>query len=450
MMQNNILIALFCSLIFCGCATKQNAKNESIPEELSSKESVSFEVNKSMQSYMPECISVLPFDDPAVLDKDQEFQKAFHAQLSTTGVRLVPLQANVTEKTLVTRYPNCDMKLTGLVLENNRRFYGVYSEYRAAAKVSLIHMDSGKVFWQAEHALTKRGGALPIGILSTLTGIFNATKNVEEAQTGRISYEIANQMIQTIPNLRFQESQIKNLQLKEKITIKAKNCPEAIYDFIAKSDILENEKKIQQLEDVLKTKTICRDESSQFILAQRIHQIDEENMTANDWLIRYYYAKENYINVIKIADVLNKDDPRFAKYLMRRGDSYRRMNEHEKAIEDFLSILAKDDSNERAYFFLGRSYAALGRFDIASAAFQKSLDLNDESSETLLFAGIAYAANSDADRAFEMLRRALVLEIAGKNAQKSRIILNVMHSTNTYERLSGKEKAFITTEIEKF
>ena len=93
------------------------------------------------------------------------------------------------------------MKMTGLVLENKRKHYGVYSKYSAGVAVKLIHRKSGNIFWQAEHKLVKRGGTLPIE-LGTLTGIFNASKNIEAAQTGRITYEIAHQLVQTIPNLQ--------------------------------------------------------------------------------------------------------------------------------------------------------------------------------------------------------------------------------------------------------
>ena len=119
---------------------------------------------------------MLPFDDPKGLDSNQEFQKAFHAQLSITGVRLIPLQERVSEQSLETNFTFCDMKMTGLVLENKRKHYGVYSKYSAGVAVKLIQRKSGNIFWQAEHKLVKRGGTLPVGIVSTLTGIFNASK----------------------------------------------------------------------------------------------------------------------------------------------------------------------------------------------------------------------------------------------------------------------------------
>ena len=444
------VLAVILIFVFSGCSTLTKKKEETLRERLPGNKKVSFQVNELMQEYFPKCIAVLPFDDSDSLDVEQDFQKAFHAQLSTTGIRLIPLQAKVSESDLNSRFSDCDMKLTGKVLENKRKHYAVYSEYRAGVETKLTHIESNTMFWRANHTLIKRGGTLPIGVVSTITGIFSASKNVEEAQTGRITYEIANQMVQTIPNLHFQELKRNTFGVDAHDNTRKKTCPGAMHEFIAKTEELKDKDKIDRLGKALKDKEFCSDSSSQLVLAQRIQQIDSKNRIANDWLIDHYYKRESFVDVIKVADQLISQGHDLEKYRMQRGDSLRRINEYEKAIEDFLSVLGSDPSNGQAYFFLARSYAALGRFDIASAGFEKSLSVAPENTDTMLFAGIAHAADNKEDKAFAMLRRALVLEMAGKNIQKSRIIVNTMRSTGTFNRLSKKEKTFIEREIDNF
>lgn len=446
------VLAVILIFVFSGCSTLTKKKEETLRERLPGNKKVSFQVNELMQEYFPKCIAVLPFDDSDSLDVEQDFQKAFHAQLSTTGIRLIPLQAKVSESDLNSRFSDCDMKLTGKVLENKRKHYAVYSEYRAGVETKLTHIESNTMFWRANHTLIKRGGTLPIGVVSTITGIFSASKNVEEAQTGRITYEIANQMVQTIPNLHFQELKRNTFGVDAHDNTRKKTCPGAMHEFIAKTEELKDKDKdkIDRLGKALKDKEFCSDSLSQLVLAQRIQQIDSKNRIANDWLIDHYYKRESFVDVIKVADQLISQGHDLEKYRMQRGDSLRRINEYEKAIEDFLSVLVSDPSNGQAYFFLARSYAALGRFDIASAGFEKSLSVAPENTDTMLFAGIAHAADNKEDKAFAMLRRALVLEMAGKNIQKSRIIVNTMRSTGTFNRLSKKEKTFIEREIDNF
>ena len=327
-------VCFLCFVILHGCSTKLVEKKEdSFIDKLPLNENVSFEINQSMKSYIPKCISVLSFDDPGFLDKDKEFQRAFHAQLSTTGVRLIPLQANATSKNLPTRFPECDMKLTGLVLANERKFYGVYSEYRASAKTNLIHIPTGKIFWQAKHSLVKRGGAIPLGIFSTVAGIFTASKNVEDAQTGRVSYELAHEMVRTIPNLIFQEQfNLKDKQGLETAAFKPKNCPEAIYDFLAKSDQYENDKKINFLITEFKDEKICSDIESKKILAERIQSIDEKNSDANAWLVEYYFSNKNYSQAINAGSLLIDGGDRSEKVFLYRGQSYRALGQQENAI----------------------------------------------------------------------------------------------------------------------
>ena len=76
----------------------------------------------------------------------------------------------------------------------------------------------------------------------------------------------------------------------------------------------------------------------------------------------------------------------------------------------------------------------------------KGMMLNPKNVDALLFVGVASAANGNSDESYGFLRQALVLSKARKNAQKSKIIINAMHSTDTFSRLSTEDKNFLKLE----
>ena len=95
---------------------------------------------------------------------------------------------------------------------------------------------------------------------------------------------------------------------------------------------------------------------------------------------------------------------------------------------------------------LGKSYGALGRFDLSVAAFNRALMLSPENVDALLFVGVASASNGNSDESYSFLRQALILSKARKNVNKSKIIINAMHSTDTFSRLSREDKNFLKLE----
>jgi tetratricopeptide (TPR) repeat protein len=102
---------------------------------------------------------------------------------------------------------NCDFELQGAVTDNSRLFLGVYSEFKAGAKAELIHLPSKQVYWQASHSLVKRSGGVPIGLISSITGAANATKNLAPDQAVRVSYELASKLVNSIPRLDYESQQ---------------------------------------------------------------------------------------------------------------------------------------------------------------------------------------------------------------------------------------------------
>jgi tetratricopeptide (TPR) repeat protein len=355
-------------------------------------ETVFFEVNNALAKQPPDCIYVTPFDDPKSLDPAQNFRKAFHAQLSITGVRLIPIQA-------INRSQDCAYELRGSVTDNGKTFLGVFSEYKAGARVSLVHLPSQASYWNASHTLVKRAGALPIGIISALTGVASAARNLESDQAIRVSHELAYRMVQSIPNLRYVES------------------PASPSPSLA-----------------------GKPEGSPIAQAPREPASDEDRL-------KEALAKGAHAEVVAAIDAMSAKGKINKTLLLQRALAYQSLSQHEKATTDFIGAIALGENTDNTYTSLGRSYAALGRFDFAAVAFEKATSLNDKNFEALLLGGVAHSANGDDDLAYEQLRKALVTSLAATDKVNARRALNALQSTGLFERLTPKDQQFVQSQL---
>ena len=208
----SLLAALAIAGALSGCGTTYVNDSKIAKEKApvgSLEEKVYFEVNESVAGQPPTCIHVLPFEDPQKLDAESLIRKAFHAQLSITGVRLIPLQA-IDKKSAeaIAKQEDCAYVLKGEVNDNKSSFYGVFSEYRAVARAELVHLPSGSVYWRGSHTLVKRDGGLPIGIISAISGAASAARNLDSDQATRVSLELAHRLVRSIPNLSYSEEEV--------------------------------------------------------------------------------------------------------------------------------------------------------------------------------------------------------------------------------------------------
>ena len=371
-------------------------------------EPVYFELNPTLADTTPDCIHVLPFDDPKQLDTPQHFRKAFHAQLSVTGVRLIPLQAiEKTPAAQIAKSQNCPFEFRGEVTENSRLFLGIYSEYKAGATVTLVHLPTGQAFWTGSHSMVKRSGGIPIGIISSIAGAASAAKNLESDQSVRVSYELAYRMVKSIPNLRYFEPQDAALALAtpgETPPSSPQTTPPG-----AETPIVAPPTDQERLQAAL----------------------DKRDHAA-------------VISVIEsIQSKTGKESP--AHHILL-GHAYQGLGQHEKATSGFITAIALGESTDASFVALGKSYAALGRFDFAAAAFDKAVALNDRNLDALMLGGVAHSANGDDDAAYAQLRKALVTSLAATDQASARRAINAFYSTGLFDRLPPKDQQFLQSQ----
>lgn len=365
--------AILAVLLSVGCSTtyvNHPDKSREVSQSRGLSEVVYFQVNQALEHLTPQCIHVLPFEDPLNLDPNGNFRKAFHAQLSITGVRLVPLQAILQMSyEEVRQHFKCDFELKGTVTNNSRLFLGVYSEYKAGTKVELVHLPSKQVYWQASHSMVKRSGGLPIGLISSISGAANATKNVGPEQAVRVSYELAHKLVESIPRLEFESSQAHNLA-------HVGGEPEEAFSEAT---------------------------------------IDAQQEQAHLPLVRAF--------------------------------NHQAKGQHEQATSDFILAIAQGDSTEIPYMGLGQSYAAVGRFDFAAAAYEKAYQLNESNIDALVLAGIAHYATGDNEFAYERLMDALIKSLAIHDKTVAGRVVNAMHATGLFSQLSQQDQLFLESQL---
>lgn len=393
--------------LVCGCGTTyvsdaKKAKGEAAPDaaEQILQESVFFEVNPAMASVTPQCIHVLPFEDPKNQDINAHFRKAFHAQLSVTGVRLVPLQAiRQASAEQIAKAQGCDFALRGEITENSRLFLGVYSEYRAGATVKLIHLPSGEAYWSASHTMVKRSGGIPIGIISSIAGAASAVKNLESDQAVRVSYELAYRMVRSIPNLQYFEPQDSALA---SVDPKSATTPAPPTPTTPPTDQERLQKALQS---------------------------------------------DDHAAVLALVEAMQAKGDKTAALFSLRGRAHQGLGEHEKASADFIAAIAMGEAADSTYLSLGKSYAALGRFDFAAAAFDKAAAINEKNTDALMLGGLAHSANGDEDTAYGQLRQALVASLAAADKVSARRAINALRSTGLFDRLTPKDQQFLQSQL---
>jgi hypothetical protein len=151
-----LLLAACVAAGLSGCATRYVQGN---PSTVNSDDMIGdvviSEAAAEYASSPPVCLGLMPFTvSRQSFSPVEDVRKAFHAHLAPTGIRLISLQKIDTlidssaaeEKNLqkVAEATQCDTLITGEVTDRKTRFWGVYSEVRAGARLKIIRVSTGR------------------------------------------------------------------------------------------------------------------------------------------------------------------------------------------------------------------------------------------------------------------------------------------------------------------
>lgn len=409
----------------------------------------------------PVCLGLMPL---AVSQKSfapvDDIRKAFHAHLAPTGIRLISLQkidslvdpSDTVDNNLqkVAKATGCDTLITGEVTDRKTRFWGVYSEVRAGARLKIIRVSTGKVIWDGRHTAIMRDGGVPLNPLSLVGGAVTAGVNLREEQVKRTAHDLARRLVHAIPQLNYIDD-VPSVAAANAGPIPAvvpATAPEPVQSFLASLEPLSSEEKKERL--------IASFEGNQWggprdrlAIAESLVRLDPNHPRGYvEASVAKLQLSEPTV-ALELAKKAVKIDPDNPDYQFQLGRTYLHLNQVDQALPPFLNAVAGPAPKSLHFNALGLAYNQTGRHAMAAAAFTKSLEMDPDHPFSLLQLGLAYAGMGDEAEAAKIVRKSMIISIAANDTAAARRSLNLFRAMNLNSRISEEELKAIEERIEK-
>jgi tetratricopeptide (TPR) repeat protein len=441
-----------------GCATRYVQGNSATvnPDNMIGDVVIS-EAAAEYASSPPVCLGLLPF---AVSQKSfapvDDVRKAFHAHLAPTGIRLVSLQkidalidsSATAEKNLqkIAEATQCDTLITGEVTDRKTRFWGIYSEIRAGARLKIIRVSTGKVIWDGRHTAVMRGGGVPIDPVSLVGGAVSAGVNLREEQVKRTVHDLARRLVHAIPQLKY----IDDLPAiaNARAVIQPEPKAEPVQIFLTSLEPRTDEEKKNSLIAALESDQ-WRGPNDRLAIADYLIRLDQGNPRGYVEASAAKLSLSEPAQALELAKKAVKIDAVNPDYQFQLGRAYLHLNQSDQALRPFLNAVSVSNPKSLHFNALGLAYNQTGRHAMAAAAFTKSLELDKDNPFSLLQLGLAYVGMGDEAEAAKMVRKSMILSIAANDAVSARRSLNLFKAMNLTIRISEEELMAIEERIEK-
>jgi tetratricopeptide (TPR) repeat protein len=405
----------------------------------------------------PVCLGLMPLTDSqksfATVD---DIRKAFHAHLAPTGIRLISLQkidalvdpADTIDHNLqkVAKATGCDTLITGEVTDRKTRFWGVYSEVRAGARLKIIRVSTGNVIWDGRHTAIMRDGGIPLNPVSLVGGAVTAGVNLRDEQVKRTAHDLARRLVYAIPQLGY---------IDEVPAVASANAapapvaaPEPVQSFLASLASLTSEEQKDRLIASLEG-TDWSTPKDRLAIAETLTRIDPNHPRGYvEASVAKLQLSEPAV-ALELAKKAVKIDPGNPDYQFQLGRTYLHLNQVDQALPSFLNAVAGPAPKSLHFNALGLAYNQTGRHAMAAAAFTKSLEMDPDHPFALLQLGLAYAGMGDEAEAAKIVRKSMIISIAANDAAAARRSLNLFRAMNLNTRISEEELKAIEERIEK-
>ncbi len=123
-------------------------------------------------------------------------------------------------------------------------------------------------------------------------------------------------------------------------------------------------------------------------------------------LARDYYDKGKYADTMKAVAKILKDDHDNIEALLLLGDTYRKQEKPDLAMEEYKKVLKHDDSNQLAHLGLGHIYRKKGLIQEALDEYKKAPDQSGSHNNS----GAIYAGQGKIDEAIKEFNMALEID----------------------------------------
>ena len=444
--------------VLAGCATRYVEGNPSaLKSDQMMGDVVISEAAAEYESSPPVCLGLMPFtvSKPSFAPVD-DIRKAFHAHLAPTGIRLISLQkidalvnpAMPAEKNLqkVAESTHCDTLITGEVTDRKTRFWGVYSEVRAGARLKIVRVSTGKVIWDGHHTAVMRDGGVPLNPVSLVGGAVSAGVNLRDEQIKRTVHDLARRLVHAIPQLRYIDD-MPVVANAERITPSEPKA-EPVQSFLTSLESRTEEEKKSSIIAAFESE-LWRRPKDRLAIAEYLIRLEPNNPRG---YIEASAAKLNLSEPAQALELAKKAvtmDPANPDHQFQLGRAYLHLNEADQALRPFLNAVSAPNPKSLYFTALGLAYNQTGRHAMAAAAFTKSLELDKDNPFSLLQLGLAHAGMGDEVEAAKIVRKSMIISIAANDAASARRSLNLFKAMNLNARISEEELKAIEERIEK-
>ena len=445
-----------------GCATRYvqgNPSTENTDEMMG--DVVVSQAAAEYEASPPVCLGIMPLTvSQTSFAPVDDIRIAFHAHLAPTGIRLISLQKidslvdpgetidNNLQK--VAQATRCDTLITGEVTDRKTRFWGVYSEVRAGARLKIMRVSTGKVIWEGRHTAIMRDGGLPLNPVSLVGGAVTAGVNLRDEQIKRTAHDLARRLVHAIPQLSYIDEMPARASANAGSTpaVTPATAPEPVQRFLNSLESLSHEEK--------KDRLIASLEGSDWSAPKDRLAIAESLMRiAPNHARGYVEASVAKLQLAEPAQALElakkgvKIDANNPDHQFQLGRTYLHLNQADQALSPFLNAVAAPNPKSLHFNALGLAYNQTGRHAMAVAAFSKSLTLDPDNAFSLLQLGLAYAGMGEEAEAAKTVRKSMIISIAANDAAAARRALNLFRAMNLSARISEEELKAIEERIEK-
>ena len=450
-----LFVACFVTLL-PGCATRYVQGNPATDksDDLMGDVVIS-EAAAEYESSPPVCLGLMPFTvSTQAFGPVDDVRKAFHAHLAPTGIRLISLQKidalidpkATVEKNLqkVAEATQCDTLITGEVTDRKTRFWGVYSEVRAGARLKIVRASTGKVIWDGRHTAVMRDGGIPLNPLSLVGGAVSAGANLRDEQVKRTVHDLARRLVHAIPQLRYIDDVPVIANTKALPPPKAEPVQSFLTSLEPQTDEEKKNSLIAALEGDLWTAPKDR-----LTIAESLIRLDQNNPRAYIEASVAKLSLSEPAQALELAKKAIKIDAANPDYQFQLGRTYLHLNQADQALQPFLNAVSVSSPKSLHFNALGLAYNQTGRHAMAVAAFTKSLELDKDNPFSLLQLGLAHVGMGDEVEAAKIVRKSMIISISANDAAAARRSLNLFKAMNLNSKISEEELKAIEERIEK-
>jgi Flp pilus assembly protein TadD len=331
----------------------------------------------------------------------------------------------------------CDTLMSGEITDRQTRFWGVYSEVKIGANITITRVSTGSVIWRGKHTAVVRDGGLPINPISIIGGSISAGMNLRDEQVIRTTNDLARRLVTAIPHLRFRDKD-SDLFASPSVLPLVNDSSASAHGFIASIEDRPTAELVRILSAALMDKR-WSDPKDTLVLSDYLLKKDPNNiqaMVVNATARLENSQPEESLAMVNRAIAVEGNNPK-SQFL--KGRALLQLNKPAEATEPLLKAAGSDNPQAVYFTALGLAYNQLGRHEFALASLTRSLQLEPDKPYVLIQQAIAYVGAGEEAEAAVALKKCMVLSIIANDPRNAKRALSIFKSMDLSDHTTSEE-----------